>query len=73
MASLDIVVDQYINYLVFEKGLSELTIESYSSDLSKYLNFLKQKGVKDIIQADTPLILKHLIALRESGSTMPTS
>jgi integrase/recombinase XerD len=67
MASLDIFVDQYINYLVFEKGLSEKTIESYSSDLSKYLEFLKQKGVNDITQADTPLILKHLIALRESG------
>ena len=67
MASLDIFVDQYINYLVFEKGLSEKTIESYSSDLSKYLDFLKQKGVKNITQADTPLILKHLIALRESG------
>ena len=67
MASLDVFVDQYINYLVFEKGLSEKTIESYSSDLSKHLDFLKQKGVKDITQADTPLILKHLIALRESG------
>jgi len=67
MASLDIFVDQYINYLVFEKGLSEKTIESYSSDLSKYLEFLKQKGVNDITQTDTPLILKHLIALRESG------
>ena len=67
MASLDIFVDQYINYQVFEKGLSEKTIESYSSDLSKFLEFLKQKGIKDITQADTPLILKHLIALRESG------
>jgi integrase/recombinase XerD len=67
MASLDIFVDQYINYLVFEKGLSEKTIESYSSDLSKYLEFLKQKGIKDITQADTPLILKHLIGLRKSG------
>jgi integrase/recombinase XerD len=67
MASLDIFVDQYINYLVFEKGLSEKTIESYSSDLSKFLEFLKQKGIKDITQADTPLILKHLIGLRESG------
>jgi integrase/recombinase XerD len=67
MASLDIFVDQYINYLVFEKGLSEKTIESYSSDLSKYLEFLKQKGIDDISQADTPLILRHLIALRESG------
>jgi len=67
MASLDIFVDQYINYLLFEKGLSEKTIESYSSDLSKYLEFLSRKGVKDITQADTPMILKHLIALRESG------
>jgi integrase/recombinase XerD len=67
MVSLNFFVDQYINYLVFEKGLSEKTIESYSSDLSKYLDFLKQKRVNDITQADTPVILKHLIALRESG------
>jgi integrase/recombinase XerD len=67
MASFDILVDQYINYLVFEKGLSEKTIESYTSDLSKFLAFLKEKRIKDITQADTPIILKHLIALRESG------
>lgn len=67
MTSLDIFVDQYLNYLVFEKGLSKKTIESYSSDLSKYLEFLKQKQIFDITQTDTPLILKHLIALRESG------
>jgi integrase/recombinase XerD len=65
--SLDTHVDQYVNYLIFEKGLSEKTIESYSSDLSRYLEFLKQKGVKDIADAETPLILKHLIALRKSG------
>ncbi|MGA7146370.1 MAG: site-specific integrase, partial [Desulfobacterales bacterium] len=35
--SLDTLVDQYLSYLVFEKGLSEKTIESYSSDLSRYL------------------------------------
>jgi integrase/recombinase XerD len=67
MASLDILVDQYVNYLVFEKGLSEKTIESYTSDLARYLEFLKQKGVKQIVDADTPLILKHLIALRDAG------
>lgn len=67
MTSLDIFVDQYLNYLVFEKGLSKKTIESYSSDLSKYLEFLKQKQIFDITQTDTPLILKHLIVLRESG------
>ncbi|MGD8549695.1 MAG: site-specific tyrosine recombinase XerD [Desulfobacterales bacterium] len=67
MSSLDILVDQYLNYLVLEKGLSEKTVESYSSDLVRYLEFLKQKGVKKIADADTPLILKHLIALRGAG------
>jgi integrase/recombinase XerD len=67
MSSLDILVDQYVNYLVFEKGLSEKTIESYTSDLARHLEFLKKKGVKKIADADTPLILKHLIALRDSG------
>jgi len=67
MSSLDILADQYLNYLVFEKGLSEKTIESYSSDLTRYLEFLRQKGVKKIVDADTPLILKHLIALRDAG------
>jgi integrase/recombinase XerD len=65
--SLDTHVDQYLNYLVFEKGLSEKTIESYSSDLSRYLDFLKQKKVVKIADAETSLILKHLIALRKSG------
>jgi len=67
MSSLDTLADQYVNYLVFEKGLSEKTIESYSSDLARYFEFLKQKGVKKIEGADTPLILKHLIALRDAG------
>ena len=67
MFSLDILVDQYVNYLIFEKGLSEKTIESYSSDLARHLEFLRQKGVKKITDADTPLILKHLIALRDAG------
>ena len=67
MSSLDILADQYLNYLVFEKGLSQKTIESYSSDLSRHLRFLRQKKIKNIVDVDTSLILKHLIALRGAG------
>jgi integrase/recombinase XerD len=67
MSSLDIIADRYLNYLIFEKGLSEKTIESYSMDLSRHLQFLRQKKIKNIANADTSLILKHLIALREAG------
>jgi len=67
MPSLDVLADQYINYLIFEKGLSEKTIESYSSDLARYFDFLGQKNLKKISETDTPLILKHLIKLRADG------
>jgi len=67
MPSLDILVDQYINYLILEKGLSDNTIESYSRDISRYVEYLKQKRVKQISDADTPLILTYLISLRDGG------
>ena len=67
MPSLHILVDQYINYLILEKGLSKNTIESYSRDISRYVEYLKQKGVKQILDADTPLILTYLISLRDGG------
>ncbi|MBC2696243.1 MAG: site-specific tyrosine recombinase XerD [Desulfobacteraceae bacterium] len=67
MPSLDIHVDQYLNYLLIEKGLSKNTIESYSSDLTRYLDFLKKKRIHAIDDADATAILKHLISLRISG------
>lgn len=67
MPSLDVLVDQYLNYLLVEKGLSKKTLEAYSSDLTRYLNFLKTKRIKTISDADTAAVLKHLISLRIAG------
>lgn len=66
MAPLDILVDQYINYLLVEKGLSKRTLSAYSRDLTRYLNFIKESGIEDISEADTPVILKHLVHLKDS-------
>ncbi|MBW2606628.1 MAG: site-specific tyrosine recombinase XerD [Deltaproteobacteria bacterium] len=67
MPELDTLTDQYLNYLLVEKGLSAKTLDSYGSDMSMYLSFLENNGVKDISDADTPVILKHLIAMRDAG------
>ncbi len=66
MPSLNVLVDQYLNYLLVEKGLSKNTIESYSSDLTRYLDFLKKRRIHAITDADATAILKHLISLRNS-------
>jgi integrase/recombinase XerD len=67
MNSLDQLADQFINYLVVEKGLSKNTVAAYSRDLVLYLDFLRTKRVTDIAESDTTLVLKHLIELRDAG------
>ncbi|MBW2482530.1 MAG: site-specific tyrosine recombinase XerD [Deltaproteobacteria bacterium] len=65
--TIDVLIDQYLNYLLVEKGLSRATLASYSADVVRYQDFLDQNGVDRISETDTPLILKHLISLRNSG------
>jgi len=67
MSELDVLADQYINYLLVEKGLANRTIESYSRDLSRYLDYLRVLGIDDISVTDAALILKYLIHLRHGG------
>ena len=61
------LIDQFLNYLLVEKGLSRATLESYSSDLLRYADFLEQNGRNTVSAEDTALILKHLINLRAEG------
>ena len=65
--SPDILVDRYLNYLLVEKGLSKATLESYGSDLKRYLEFLTDSKIDRITEEDTANILKHLIGLRQEG------
>ena len=60
-------VDLYLNWLLVERGLSDLTIEAYSRDLAVYLTFLKDQEAGPVSENDTPLIIRHLIDLRHAG------
>ncbi|MBF0226076.1 MAG: site-specific tyrosine recombinase XerD [Desulfobacterales bacterium] len=64
---MDFFVDNYIQYLIVEKGLSPQSIESYSFDLTKYIEFLKSINIKSINDADAQIIIQHLIFLKEEG------
>jgi integrase/recombinase XerD len=61
------LIDEYINFLTVEKGLSNQTLASYSADLDRFAAHLETNGIQDIGRADTETLLRHLIHLRESG------
>jgi integrase/recombinase XerD len=67
MPSLDHLLDLYSNYLLVEKGLSNNTLESYTRDLSRFLDALKKFDISSIVEVDNTTILKHLIILRQEG------
>ncbi|MBL0716595.1 MAG: site-specific tyrosine recombinase XerD [Desulfosarcina sp.] len=67
MTDPDILADQYLNYLMIEKGLSDKTLESYGADLIRYFTFLQKNAIKNIAETDATVILKHLIDLKKEN------
>ncbi len=64
---MDHLIEKYIDFLIIEKGLSNNSIESYSTDLAGYGDFLEKNRITDMAQADTTVILAWLIHLAKKG------
>jgi len=64
---MDELTQNYIDYLIIEKGLSDNSIASYSSDLVNYITFLEKNQIHDLNEVDTTVILAWLIDLAKKG------
>jgi integrase/recombinase XerD len=60
-------LDQYLNFLVLEKGLGDKTIAAYSTDLMRFGRFLEEQKASALNNIDTGVILAYLIQLRRHG------
>jgi integrase/recombinase XerD len=60
-------LDLYLDYLTVEKGLSANTRASYSADLLKFLNYLKDRGIENWSQVRFPEIMAFLSRAQEQG------
>ncbi len=65
MTPIHQLVDRYVNYLLVEKGLARVTIESYAGDLDKFIKFLALHKITSIADTDSAVILKYLLHLRD--------
>jgi integrase/recombinase XerD len=67
MRERDLLLDRYLTYLTVEKGLAAKTLEAYSRDLQRFLDFLDAHGAVALAAVETATILRYVIRLRENG------
>jgi integrase/recombinase XerD len=64
---MHILLDEFINYLNVERGLSPHTLEAYKGDLSRFISFLKARGIKSLDDATREAIGAYLMAEKSRG------
>ncbi|MBI2988817.1 MAG: site-specific tyrosine recombinase XerD [Deltaproteobacteria bacterium] len=65
--SLDLYIDSFLNTLTVEKGLARNTLEAYSRDLSRLVNFLKGRGIRSWKESQAVHLRHYLSWLRGRG------
>lgn len=60
---IDTCVDEYLNYLKIEKGLSPNTLEAYGRDLKKFTDFILSKSIQNLGVIEESDILAFLVKL----------
>ena len=60
MSNLYELIEEFLRYLLIDKGYSTNTIESYRRDLTKFLNYNKNKNINDISNKDLKEYVKYL-------------
>jgi integrase/recombinase XerD len=64
---MDQLLDQFLHYLVVEKGLSQNTIEAYSHGLVQFLDHLRGRKILDIREVGKVDVQGFLLALKKKS------
>jgi integrase/recombinase XerD len=64
---VDELVDDYMNFLAVEKGVSRHTLEAYGRDLARMVGFLRGQGIRSVECVDQDAILRYCAELRKTG------
>ncbi len=69
---ISLAIEDFINYCIFEKGLSDKTAESYHYDLNTYKIYLDQNNITNVEDITTHDIEAYLKYRTEQGETIST-
>jgi integrase/recombinase XerD len=64
---MDHLLDQFLNYILVEKGLSKNTIDAYSHGLNRFLDYLRKKGIQEMPSVSKLDVRAFLLGLKRQG------
>jgi len=64
---MDNLLDQFLHYILVEKGLSKNTIDAYSHGLNRFLDYLREKGIQEMPKVSKLDIRAFLLGLKRQG------
>ncbi|MBO8168244.1 MAG: site-specific tyrosine recombinase XerD [Thermoanaerobacteraceae bacterium] len=65
-------IDEFLHHLAVERGLAENTLSSYYRDLHQFFQWLEEKKVRSVDQAQRNHIMAYLLNLQKKGRAPAT-
>jgi len=66
---LEELLDRFLNYLAVERGLSLNTLDAYSRDLNRYLDYLLKQDIHDISKTTNFEVISYLAEEKNRGQS----
>ena len=61
------MLPRYLNHLLIERGVAQNTLEAYGRDLRRYFQFLQQKNITKLQEAQPEVIIEYLVKIKGEG------
>ncbi|MCS6771146.1 MAG: site-specific tyrosine recombinase XerD [Kiritimatiellae bacterium] len=69
---MQVLVDQFLDYLTLERGLTENTRRAYENDLRRFVAWLQGRGIRTMNAVSRRAIVDYLLWERDAGLAAPS-
>lgn len=69
---MNVLVEQFLDYISLERGLSDNTRQAYQSDLATFTQYLEGHGATSFNTVTRRMVVDYLMAERERGASVNT-
>ncbi len=69
---MEVLVQNFVDFLENEKGLSDNTLQSYSRDIQQYMSYLQEINIPNIENVNKTTVIAYLLYLQKKGRATST-